>query len=558
MAPLDWIIFAGFLLYVVFDGTRRGRQSHTSDDYFLAGRSQPWWAMGLSIMATQASAITMIGTTGQGWADGMRFVQFYYALPLAMLILAYTAVPHFHRLRVSTAYEYLGRRFDQKTRALAAILFLVLRGLSVGFVIFTPSLVLAKVFGLPLTIMVLVMGGVAVAYTAVGGLGAVIATDVKQMMVMTLGLVVALITLILNVEDGVGMAGALTLAREAGRLELADLSWDPSERYTIWSSLIGGLFLFLSYFGTDQSQVQRLLSGRSLSHVRGALLLNGLAKVPFQMLVLFIGVLLFVVSLGSVEPISYDPSMSGEVEALADDARSTHAALSAEHAAVRGELRTLSASVAAGNAEPADLERYRTLLQTAGTLREEARELRGGTRDSHYVFLEFILTAMPVGIVGLLLGAIFAAALSSIDSEINSMTTVAVLDVRPLFRGQPLEGDALVRVSRIVTLVVGAFATAFALYAGQIGSLIEGVNRVGSYVYGSLLGAFVLAVGVRRANGTGAFVGLLSGMVVVGIAAETDLAFLYLNTVGTVTVVVVGTVVSLLRPERASTEPTSR
>jgi len=544
MAPLDWILFLGFLLYVVVDGARRGRTSHSSDDYFLAGRSQPWWAMGLSIMATQASAITMIGTTGQGWADGMRFVQFYYALPLAMLILAYTAVPHFHRLQVSTAYEYLGRRFDGKTRALSALLFLVLRGLSVGFVIFTPSLVLAKVFGLPLSLMVMVMGGVAVAYTAVGGLGAVIATDVKQMTVMTLGLVVALWMLVQQVSDGVGLSGALTLAREAGRLELADFSWDPSEKYTIWSSLIGGLFLFLSYFGTDQSQAQRLLSGRSLRDVRGALLLNGLAKVPFQMLVLFIGVLLFVVSMSTVAPISHDPAMTDEIEALSPEHQRAHADLTAEHARVRGELRTLSVAVAAGEASATELDRYRDLLTQGDALREEARALRGGTRDTHYVFLEYILTALPVGIVGLLLAAIFAAALSSIDSELNSMTTVAVLDVRPLFRKEPLSGDDLVRVSRLVTVGVGAFATAFALYAGQLGSLIEGVNRVGSYIYGSLLGAFILAVAIPRANGTGAFVGLIAGMVVVGIAAQTDLAFLFLNTVGTVTVVVVGMLVS--------------
>lgn len=546
MAPLDWILFLGFLLYVVIDGARRGRTSHSADDYFLAGRSQPWWAMGLSIMATQASAITMIGTTGQGWADGMRFVQFYYALPLAMLILAYTAVPHFHRLQVSTAYEYLGRRFDGKTRALSALLFLVLRGLSVGFVIFTPSLVLAKVFGLPLSLMVLVMGGVAVAYTAVGGLGAVIATDVKQMVVMTLGLVVALVMLLQNVSDGVGLSGALTLAREAGRLELADFSWDPSEKYTIWSSLIGGLFLFLSYFGTDQSQAQRLLAGRSLRDVRGALLLNGVAKVPFQLLVLFIGVLLFVVSMETVAPISHDPAMPGEIEALTPELQQRHADLTAEHALVRGELRSLSETVASGQASPVEVDRYRSLLTRGDALREEARSLRGGTRDTHYVFLEYILTALPVGIVGLLLAAIFAAALSSIDSELNSMTTVAVLDVRPLFRKEPLAGDDLVRASRLVTVGVGLFATAFALYAGQLGSLIEGVNRVGSYIYGSLLGAFVLAVAVPRANGTGAFVGLIAGMVVVGIAAQTDLAFLFLNTVGTITVVLVGTVVSMI------------
>lgn len=559
MRLFDWVIFVGFLAYVIWDGTRHARDQHSSDDYLLAGRRVPWWAMWLSIMATQASAITMIGTTGQGWHDGLRFVQFYFALPLAMWIIAYTAVPLYHRHRVRTAYEYLGVRFDTKTRVLSAFLFLILRGLSVGFVIYTPSLVLAKVIGFPLGAMILTMGGVAITYTAFGGLGAVISTDVKQMTVMALGLVVAFVALVTALPDDVGFGGAMTLARSVGHLEAWDLGWDPGEKYTLWSSLLGGLFLFLSYFGTDQSQVQRLLAGRSLGDVRRALLANGIAKVPFQFIVLLMGVLLFVFYTFEPQPISFEPAVDQQVEALEPAARARYdnttrayvEALAAEERAARALVSSDAGPVAAEESA------YRAAVDRVSQLREEAREIRGGTSDTNYVFLDFILNHLPVGVVGLLLAAIFAAALSSIDSELNAMATVAVVDIYELGRKES-DGPSLVGVSRLATVLVGAFATTFALYAGEIGSLIEAVNRVGSYVYGSLLGAFVLAVGVRRANGHGAFTGLVLGMVAVAIAAQTDLAFLYLNTVGTVVVVATGWTVSLLTTPQGTKPPPER
>jgi Na+/proline symporter len=545
MSVIDWALFIAFLAYVVFDGTRRARQNRTSEDYFLAGRQVPWWAVGLSIMATQASAITMVGTTGQGWYDGLRFVQFYFALPLAMLILAVTAVPLYHRQKVSTAYEYLGVRFDAKTRVLSALLFLVLRGFSVGIVIYAPSLLLAKVFNVPLSTTIIIMGGIAVIYTSIGGLRAVISTDVKQMTVMVIGLVVAFFAILARLPDGVGLREALSLASEAGRLEVVSLRWDPSEKYTLWSSLIGGLFLFLSYFGTDQSQVQRLLAGRSVRHAQGALVLNAVLKVPFQFLVLTCGVLLFVFYTFQTAPITFEPSRA-EVVLEAEAARE-YQEVKAEFEEVQLRLREVArAAVSKSGLESESGTELQTLLRETETLRDRAREIRGGVGDTNYVFLDFILNYLPVGIIGLLLAAIFAAALSSIDSELNAMTTVAVLDFVQFFRKKPLEGTALIRTSRLATLAVGAFATGFALFAGEIGSLIEAVNRVGSYIYGSLLGAFILAVAVPRANGHGAFFGLIAGMIAVIYAAQTGLSFLYLNTVGAVVVVVVGTLISLL------------
>jgi Na+/proline symporter len=549
MTAIDWTLFAAFLAYVVWDGTRRARAARDADDYFLAGRAMPWWAIGLSVMATQASAITMIGTTGQGWHEGMRFIQFYLALPLAMIILAYTAVPLYHRLQVSTAYEYLGIRFDGKTRILSAFLFLVLRGLSVGFVIYTPSLVLAKVFNLPLAPMILFMGGVAVVYTSLGGLEAVIRTDVKQMSVMILGLVVALVFLVAKMPHGVGLTDAVGLAAEAGRLKMIDLSWDPSEKYTLWSSLLGATFLFLAYFGADQSQVQRLLAGRSIRDTRRALFMNAVLKIPFQFLVLFIGVLLFAFYTLEGTPATFEPA-AGAAAARDPEYR----ARVAEHQANEQKLRAVAARIAGGECDAAVTAEYRSRLERRANLRAEVHRLRGSKGDVNYVFLDFILNRLPIGIVGLLLAAIFAAALSSIDSEINAMTTVVVLDVIQFARRAPLTGRKLLWFSRLATLAMGALATTFALYLDVKGSLVEAVNKVGSYIYGPLLGVFILALAVPRARGHGAFIGLITGVAAVAWAAIEEWPFLYLNTLGVAVVLAAGGVVTLF----TSRPPTDR
>ena len=291
MSLLDWTIFFAFLLWVVIDGVRRSKKDGDAADRFLAGRSAPWWMLGLSIMATQASAITMLGTTGVGWEQGLRFAQFYYGLPLAMVILAFTVLPLYRRFEVFTVYEYLGKRFDRRTRILSASLFLILRGLSVGFVIYAPSVVFSAVLGLSTKLTIGAMGLIAVIYTTIGGMRAVLSTDVKQMSVMVVGLIVALFFAIAALPEEVGLSGALDLARVTDRLVLADWSFDLEEKYTIWSALFGGTLLFLGYFGCDQSQAQRFLAGRSLAHERGALLLNAVAKVPFQILILFVGAL---------------------------------------------------------------------------------------------------------------------------------------------------------------------------------------------------------------------------------------------------------------------------
>ena len=343
--------------------------------------------------------------------------------------------------------------------------------------------------------------------------------------------------------DHVGLGGALSLADATGRLTLVDVRWDPSERYTIWSSLIGGLFLFLSYFGTDQSQAQRLLAGRSPRDVRLALALNGIFKVPFQLLVLVTGALLFVHYLYADQPISFDPAAVDERAALPPAERAAYDDIVERYDGHRTAAREHADTWLQSPSNLAARDAFRARSAAAFQARDDATTARGGKGDTNYVFLDFILQMLPLGMAGLLLAAIFAAALSSIDSELNAMTTVGMVDIAQRL-GMTSE-TTMVRDARITTVLVGTFATVFAANAGNVGALIDEVNKVGSYCYGSLLGVFVLGWLVPRATGTGAFVGTLVGMVAVAVASFTDLAFLYLNTLGTVTVVVVGTLVSL-------------
>lgn len=568
----EWLLFSvpffGFLVYVIWDGVRRSRGTKSMEDFFLAGRSVPWWAMGLSIMATQASAITMIGTTGTGWNEGMRFIQFYFALPLAMVILSFTVVPLYHRWKVYTAYEYLGLRFDGKTRLLSAFLFLILRGLSAGIVIYAPSVVLSALFSIERRwILTILMGAIAVGYTTMGGMRAVVATDVKQMLVMFVGLVVVFFTILANLPAEIGLGDALTLVRETGRLEIVDLRWDPGEKYTLWSSLIGGLFLFLAYFGTDQSQVQRLLAGRSLREKQAALLLNGIVKLPFQFFVLLIGTLLFVFYLFAGSQVTF---VTAELEALVDRpeawARQGDLISDFNVATMKAQADALELIRAKKAGEESAYQeargRFLENLERAEEIRLESWKLRSEAGvtlekkydgkaekydgDVNYAFPFFILHYMPAILAGILLAAIFAAALSSIDSELNAMATVTIIDGYIHALGGSKEGPRVLRISRLTTIFWGALATGFACYAAELGSVIEAVNQVGSYFYGSLLGVFILAA-IPFANGTGSFVGMLVGMTMVGyFGIYHDLAFLYLNTVGTATVVAVGAGVSLL------------
>jgi solute:Na+ symporter, SSS family len=564
---LDWAVVAAYLVWVVADGLRRTEGSDKVEGYFLGNRNLPWWAVGLSVMATQLSAITLVGTTGQGYRDGLRFVQFYFGLPVAMLILSVTVVPFFYRARVYTAYEYLERRFDVKTRTLTSLLFLASRGLSCGVIVAAPAVILSIVLDWNLTITVLAIGVPTALYTMLGGVQAVTWTDVKQMAVIVAGVAAAVTVLILGLPHDVGVLDALHLAGSTGRLQALDFRFTLTETYTFWSGMVGGLFLMLSYFGCDQSQVQRYLTARSVDQGRQSLMMSAYVKIPLQAVILMTGVLVFAFYLFARPPMLFNPKVDAQLRG--GPAASEYLGLEKRYRATL-DLRTSAARQAVearAAGDPGRVTQSVTAFTSAVAAVDAARadavtfaERHGaGARynDVNYVFPTFIITQLPPGLVGLLIAAIFAAAMSSSAAELNSLSTATVIDFyRRHFRPDASEAHYLT-VSRVATGLWGLVACSVAVYATTLGSLIEVVNRFGSFFYGSLLGVFVLAIGTRRANGTGAFVGLIAGMSAVAFVAVhyPAVSFLWHNVVGVCVVTVVGMAVSLAtglsRPEPA-------
>jgi SSS family transporter len=576
MTWLDWLIVAAYLVYIVYDGIRLTRKTEGVEGYFLANRSLPWWAVGLSVMATQLSAITLVGTTGQAFADGMRFIQFYFGLPLAMIILCMTVVPFFYRAKVYTAYEYLERRFDARTRGMTSFFFLLSRGLSCGVIVAAPSVILSIVLGWSPFWTIAAMGISTTIYTMFGGVQAVTWTDVKQMVVIVAGLIVVLVVIIASLPSGISFGDALSIAGAAKRLRTVDFSFNPKETYTIWSGLIGGLFLMLSYFGCDQSQVQRFLTAKSVSEGRTSLLMSAFVKIPMQFVILLIGVLVFVFYQFSQPPLIFNKAESSKVERSADSTRLQ--ALTIEYDSAYRLRRDAAIALAAAHHENRNTDAARQVYAAADSsanvirgqgveLVKKANHLSSFT-DVNYVFPTFVMKYMPPGVVGLIIAAIFAAAMSSISAELNALATATVIDFyRRHFRTDAADAHYLL-VSKIATGFWGVFACGVAYYATELGSLIEVVNKFGSFFYGSLLGVFVLAIGTRRATGRGAFWGLLSGIVTIAaidnfpaiagwwqsltgsstlLAMQDSLkmSFLWYNLIGCAVVVIVGMLLSL-------------
>ena len=555
MHPVDWAIIAAYVGWISWDGLRLSKKSDGLEGYLLAGRSLPWWAVGLSVMATQLSAITMIGTTGQGYAEGMKFLQFYFALPIAMIVLSVTLVPFFHNARVYTAYEYLERRFDAKTRTMTSALFLVSRAMATGVVISAPAVVLSVVLGLSVTSTCLLLALPTALYTMFGGVQAVAWTDVKQMVLIVGGLLTAVVMLVAGLPDGVGLGDALQLAGTTGRMQTFDFRFDLSERFTFWSGTIAAFFLFLSYFGTDQSQVQRYLTAKSVDEARTSLLMSAYWKIPLQALVLLVGVLMFVFYVFTPPPMLFNAAHEPQVRASARagdyagaEGRFT-AALAAQREAATSFARenradngvATAAAATAFNAATAEMKAAR------GEAVAIVKAVSGDAEynDVNYVFPTFVLTHLPVGLVGLLIAAILAAAMSTISAELASLSTATVIDFYRRWWSAGASDAQLLWVSRVAVAFWGIFASVVAIYASDLGSLIEVVNRFGSYFYGSILGVFILALGFPRANGHGAFVGLFGGMAAVAwVATQTRVEFLWLNIVGAVAVCIVGVVVS--------------
>ena len=559
MSGLDWLVLGAALALFVAYGVWRSRGERGLHDYLLAGRTLGWPMVAFSVMATQASAVTFLSTPGQAYADGMRFLQFYFGLPIAMVVLSATAVPIYHRLGVYTAYEYLEGRFDLKTRSLAALLFLIQRGLAAGLTIYAPSLILSVVLGWSIQWTIVAIGALVMAYTVWGGSRAVSHTHFLQFGILWAGLAVVAVTIALRLPRGVSVLDALTVAGRLGRLNIVDPTFDLTNRYNLWSGLIGGCFLALSYFGADQSQVGRYLTGRSVTQSRLGLLFNGLAKVPMQFLILGLGATVFAFYLFTPPPVFFDPEPVRQVErsALAPEFQER---VARHHAAALVQSERARALVAARHGhDPAAIAAAGAALEQAhhdvdaargAAIDVLARRDPGLNRnDVNYVFLGFVLRHLPAGIIGLVLAMVFAASMSASSAEMSALASTTIVDVwKRLLRGG---GDARheLRASRVITLVWGAFAVGFAEFAGRLGSLVEAVNILGSLFYGTILGIFLTAFYVKRVGGSAVFVAaLVAEVLVLACFRWSQLSFLWFNVVGCLTVVGLSSALAALRP----------
>ncbi len=549
MRNLDWIVLIGSLLLIVLYGIWKSRGSKDMKGYLLSNNDMKWYTIAFSIMATQASAITFLSTPGQAYIDGMRFVQFYLGLPVAMVILSITAVPLYHKLKVYTAYEYLETKFDLKTRALAAFLFLIQRGLAAGLTIYAPSIILSILLGWNIYITNLVIGGVVIIYTTTGGSKAVGWTQFHQMIIITIGMFAAFYMIIHLLPDNVSFLDSVKVAGKLGKLNAIDFSFDLDNRYSFWSGIIGGLFLQLSYFGTDQSQVQRYLTGESIKQSRLGLLFNGIVKIPMQFSILFIGAMLFVFYQFVAPPLFFNPVETAKVKS------SVHAEaynnLESDYNQVfkqkKDKLNDLVNSIHNSDESKTneiqdeiskDNGRIKQLrIQAADVISQN--DPASDTNDTNYIFLTFVLTYLPAGLVGLVLAAILAASMSSTSSEINALASTTIVDIYKRMMNKNAKDKHYVWVTKTATVLWGIFAILFASFANKLGSLIEAVNILGSLFYGTILGIFLLAFYFKRINATPTFLSaIISEIIVLLCFAFTDISYLWYNVIGCLLVII--------------------
>lgn len=543
MGALDWLVLVGTLTFIVAYGISRAGRAGGSERWLRGGSEDRWYTIGLSVMATQASAITFLSTPGQAYEEGMGFVQMYFGLPIAMVILAAVVVPRYYRLQVSTAYEFLERRFDLKTRQLTALLFLAQRGLAAGITIYAPAIILSNTLGWSLDLTNVTVGGLVIVYTVIGGTRAVSQTQKQQMAIMMFGMATAFAWVLWRLPPTVSFGDALAIAGAMDRMNVVDFSFDSKTRYNFWSGIAGGLFLAMSYFGTDQSQVQRYVSGRSITESRLGLLFNGLFKVPMQFFILLTGVMVLVFHQFERPPVFFNTAEWARVEETphADEARLLERAHGEAFARKREAALVFDAALATGDKSGQEAARtaFRERAQESKVIREQARglvakALPGAERqDADYVFLGFVTESLPAGLVGLLLAVILCAAMSSSAGELAALGTTSVVD----FYRRSIRKDGSDRhylwVARICTAGWGLVAVAFASFASLVDNLIEAVNIIGSLFYGAILGVFLVAFFTRRIGGTAVFVAaLLSEAVVITCFLVTDVGFLWWNVVG--------------------------
>lgn len=565
MNTIDWIVLFGTLLLIVGYGAWKTRGAQSMKSYLLGNNTLPWWSVGLSIMATQASAITFLSTTGQAYEDGMRFLQFYFGLPLAMIILSITAVPLYHKLKVYTAYEYLETRFDRKVRSLAAFYFLMLRGLSVGITIYAPSLILSTILGWSLNITTLMIGTLVMLYTVSGGTKAVSITQKYQLTIIMGGMITAGYIAFSMLPEGMTFGQTFQYAGEVGKLNLINLSFNLSDRYNIWSGLIGGLFLFLSYFGADQSQVGRYLGGSSITESRLGLLFNGLLKIPMQFIILYIGILIFVFYQFHQAPLVHNQPLMNK--ALATEAQAEIRAYANTYDEVYQERKQKAQELVGAiqsNDRPA-VEKAKADMKVIQSTETELRARTKGaisaalpgenTMDKDYVFINFVMTYLPHGLIGLLLAVVFSAAMSSTASELNALASTSAVDIYKRSIKPNADEQHYVKASKWLTVGWAIFGMLIASVANQAENLIQYVNIVGSLFYGTILGIFLSAFYIKYLKSNAVFIGGLVGeAIILYLYFYTDVAFLLYNIIGCVAVIVVAYVVQVLEGESGRKE----
>ncbi|GAB5522927.1 MAG: hypothetical protein Roseis2KO_07990 [Roseivirga sp.] len=567
MNTIDWIVLFGTLISIVAYGVWKTRGDKDINSYLRGGDDVKWWAIGLSIMATQASAITFLSTPGQAYTSGMGFIQFYFGLPVAMIIISVFFLPIYYKLKVYTAYEYLETRFDMKTRMLAAFIFLIQRGLAAGITIYAPSIILSSLLDWDLRATNIVIGVLVIIYTVSGGTKAVTQTQKTQMAVMMGGMIVAGIMVLNSLPSGVNMNDALNVAGKMGKLDVVDFEFDLKNRYSFWSGMTGAVFLFLSYFGTDQSQVQRYLSGKSLSESRLGLMMNGLLKVPMQFIILFIGAMVFVYYQYNEPPIFFNETLKNEVYETdrADDFR----AVEEEYTKVFDEklqaVEGLNEAVRSGNEEYINEAKIvvNELQAESDTLRKRAIAMVGEaipgaeTKDTDYIFMNFVMKTMPIGLVGLLFAVIFSAAMSSTSSELNALGSTTTIDFYKRRVKQDGDDDHYLKSSKLFTLAWGILAIIVASTLSLFDNLIQAVNLIGSLFYPIVLGIFIVAFFFKSIKSNAVFIAaVISQLLIIGlhyinvqeIAPKfLTMGFLWYNAVGCVLVVVLSFVMKAIR-----------
>ncbi len=537
MNLLDWTVIAATLIGIVAYGIWKTRGVRTTTGFLKGDKDLGWPTIGLSVMATQASAITFLSTPGQAYDDGMRFVQFYFGLPVAMVLISAVAIPIYHRLQVFTAYEYLERRFDVRVRVLGALLFLIQRGLAAGITIYAPAIVLSTLLGWRLDLTNLVIGVAVIVYTVSGGTKAVSQTQKQQMVVIMTGMVVAAMVLFMRLPAQVGLGEVARIAGATGRMEVVDFSFDFQDRYNFWSGLTGGLFLALSYFGTDQSQVQRYLSGRSVTEMRLGLLFNGMAKIPMQFFILGVGILVFVLHVFEPAPAFFNqPAWElarkkgpVAVERLESDLARAQAARS----------RAALAFIDSGAEKGAARAEFMAADARYENLREDARDLVAAsapdaeTEDGDYVFISVVVDLLPHGLIGLLIAVILSAAMSSTASELSALGSTTTIDLYRRLRNPGADDATTLLASKAFTVFWGLVALAFATFASLLDNLIEAVNILGSLFYGTVLGLFIIGFGLRRVGAGATFwAALAAESIVIAAFLFTELGFLWFNVLG--------------------------